>query len=65
MWWRSEVEGVLLLPFASLSAVSFPAMPTCAGTHWSTTLLLSDRKQGVEIESIAHAIGPLHQIEED
>ena len=27
---------------ASLPAVSFPAMPTCAGTHWSTTLLLLD-----------------------
>ena len=29
--------------FASLSAVLFPAMPTCVGTHWSTTLLLFDR----------------------
>ena len=26
--------------FASLSAVSFPAMPTCAGTYWSTWHLL-------------------------
>ena len=29
--------------FASLSAVLFLAMPTCAATHWSTTLLLFDR----------------------
>ena len=35
--------GSFAAAFASLSAVSFPAMPTCAGTHWSTTLLLSDR----------------------
>ena len=35
--------GSFAAAFASLSAVSSPAMPTCAGTHWSTTLLLSDR----------------------
>ena len=29
--------------FASLSAASFPGIPTCAGIHWNTTLFFWDR----------------------
>ena len=51
--------GSFAAAFASLSAVSFSAMPTCSGTHWSTTLLLSDRVRKLSCSCwVRKSVGP-------